>query len=304
MRKFLSLALAGGMFVSLNADEKKVAKLEAKKEKVEKAKGKVDARIQLVAIQAKRIDKETEKLVSNLLTLFQQSRDSKETSTKVLRHKKQMIEGLKKNIKMYNKVKNEVDAQLKITGVDYGKELVQFHKWLNDRVVKRVTQITEMTKSFDNYKDEYDENDNDSDFRKDRNNAKKGERAKGKIVREMNEGIEKLRKEIKRLEAEMNSMESSKDIKVLSLELETAHANIEKLEASIQEILTEQNQTKKIGKEAERNFSKQLTLNTNKLKTNMKTMVSHLQTIIKLAKYRAKLRYEGKKVDHQIQKAE
>lgn len=303
MRVFTGLVLSASLLSSVYADTK-VEKLESRKEKIEEAKTKADVRIQRVGIQAKRLDKETERLISNILKLFQSARDSKDTSTKVLRHKKQLIEGLKENARLYNKVKEEVDAQLKITGVDYGQELVKFHKWLNDRITKRITQITEMTKSFDNFQDKYDENNRDDDYRKERNNAKKGEREKGRIVKEMNEAIEKIRKEIKGLEDEMNSMESSREVKVLSLEIETAHKNIEKLESSIQEILSEQNSTKKIGKEAERNISQQLTLNSVKLKTNMRAMVSHLNTIVKLAKYRAKLRYEGKKVDHHLKKAE
>lgn len=302
MIKKIGVALVAMSLLPLTGGAESKTQLENKKEKVEKAKAKVDVRIQLVAIQAKRIDLETEKLIKNTLALFQKVRDSDKTSTKVLRHKKQLIEGLKKNIKLYSKVQKSVNDQLSVTGVEYGKELVKFHKWLNGRITKRVAQITEMTKSFDVYKDAYDENDRDTDYRKDRQNAKKGERERGKVVKAMNESIEKIRKKISALEEEMNSMDSSKEIQVISLEIETAYKNIETLEVSIQEILSEENKTKKISREGEKNISRQLILNGQKLKTNMSNMLSHLKTIVKLAKYRAKLRYIDRKVEHKLQK--
>lgn len=310
MKNFiLSVAVFGAVSAFGAEDNQEQQKqLETRIEKLGQYAEKFDTRIKNLTDQAKRIDKRSELIVNNSLKLFSNVKDSRETGSKVIRNKKKIIQDLHKNIKLYEGIRAEVGKKMKVSGLTYGKEFVNYHKWLENRVSVRIEQVMKMTKSFEGYKDSYDKrydsynNNRDRSVSKDRKKAKKGDLERGKVVDEMNKAIMNLQNRITGYEKEMASTTSNKKVLVLTTSLEADYKKIRELESTIQDILEDRTGTKKIGKKEEKNLSKQLNINIKELRANMDSMKSLSRSIIELADKRARLRYDTKKAEWKLDK--
>ncbi len=311
MLSVIVLSSAQNINATKSDTAKEKIKLENKIENFNEAAEKLDKRILSVANQAKIIDKRAETIVENTLALFKQVSDSRETGSKVIRHKKDLIKDLKKNIELYEKVIEDVNKKMKTSGLVYGKEFVSFHKWLENRVSKRIVQIKEMAKSFDAYKDRYDESrysryDHDYDYddsnSRNRRMARKGDKERGDVIKDMNKAIKKLQAKIVGYEKELSTPSSKKKLDLVTGNIRSSYKKIGELEEAIQDILVSRTGTEKVGREAEQNLSKQLRINAKELKGSMKTMLSHFRSIIKLGEERAKLRYFTKKTETKLDK--
>ncbi len=271
----------------------------------------LDNRINKVSRQAMLIDERSEAITDNTLKLFQKVRDSRETGNKVIRHKKDLIEDLEKSIKVYEEILADVNKKMTVSGVNYGLEFVKFHEWINKRITKRITQIKSLAKTFEGYKDHYDYNyrgsyvynwERDYQRQKERKMARRGDKERGEVVKDMNKAIKILQDRIKVYEKQMSSAWPGRKVDVLSRNVKAAYDRIGQLESSIQDLLTGYTDTKKIGRRAERNISKQLRLNAKELKSNMQSQLSHFRSIISLAEKRARLRYDTLKTEKALEK--
>ena len=95
------------------------------------------------------LDTRIEKQVEDLVKMLSGLRDSQESRTKVTQLKKSAIEGLKRGIELYAKKRKEIREMVRTGGdealVDLGK--------IDQRILKRVDQIAELTKSIPTHDD-------------------------------------------------------------------------------------------------------------------------------------------------------
>jgi hypothetical protein len=129
-----------------------VPDLAARKESVANLETHIAQREQRLAEWARdvvQLDTRIEKQVEDLVTMLSGLRDSQESRTKVTQLKKSAIEGLKRGIDLYAKKRKEIREMVRTGGdealVDLGK--------IDQRILKRVDQIAELTKSIPTHDD-------------------------------------------------------------------------------------------------------------------------------------------------------
>lgn len=95
------------------------------------------------------LDTRIEKQVEDLVKMLSGLRDSQESRTKVTQIKKSAIEGLKRGIDLYAKKRKEI-REIVRTG---GDEALEDLGKIDQRILKRVDQIAELTKSIPTHDD-------------------------------------------------------------------------------------------------------------------------------------------------------
>lgn len=161
---FISIAmtrtlLIGGMMAlisatGMNAQENPAPApdLESRKESVANLEAHIAQREQRLAEWGRdvvELDARIEKHVEELVKMLAGLRDSQDSRTKVTQLKKEAIEGLKRGIELYAKKRKEV-RELVRTG---NEEALGDLGKLDQRIIKRVDQIAELTKSIPTYDD-------------------------------------------------------------------------------------------------------------------------------------------------------
>lgn len=129
-----------------------VMDLAARKESVANLETHIAQREQRLAEWARdiaQLDTRIEKQVEDLVKMLSGLRDSQESRTKVTQLKKSAIEGLKRGIDLYAKKRKEIREMVR-TGGD--EALVDLAK-IDQRILKRVDQIAELTKSIPTHDD-------------------------------------------------------------------------------------------------------------------------------------------------------
>ena len=150
--------LIGGIsiFVSLTAspgqEPEKPIDIEARKESVANLELHIAQREARLAEWAKDIqvlDVRIEKRVDELVKMLAGLRDSQESRTKVTQMKKEAIEGLKRGIEMYVQKRKQVRELVRTGDTAATGDLDKF----DVRIIKRVDQIAELTKSIPTHHD-------------------------------------------------------------------------------------------------------------------------------------------------------
>jgi chromosome segregation ATPase len=99
-------------------------------------------------------DKRVESRMENLVKALTAVADTKDSKTKVARLKQDTIEGLKKNIDLYNRKRAEIQEQiLRPTTKLFPEQKEQIRKALDSRIEKRIAQIVELEKSLPSHED-------------------------------------------------------------------------------------------------------------------------------------------------------
>lgn len=98
----------------------------------------------------KTLDGRIEKRIDELVKMLSDTRDSPNSKTRVSQIKSAAIAGLKRSIDLYVSKRREVAERIKQEG---DQAALGDLKKFDERILKRVGQITELTKSFPGYKD-------------------------------------------------------------------------------------------------------------------------------------------------------
>lgn len=95
------------------------------------------------------LDARIEKRVDELVKMLAGLRDSEESRSKVTQIKKDAIEGLKRGIELYTRKRKEIRELVRTGGTSAAGDLGKF----DERIIKRVDQIAELTKSIPTHQD-------------------------------------------------------------------------------------------------------------------------------------------------------
>lgn len=126
--------------------------IEARKESVVNLEAHIAQREQRLAEWARDIvelDARIEKHVEELVKLLAGVRDSEESRTKVSQLKKEAIEGLKRGIEIYSTKRKQIREMVRTGDKEALGDLGKF----DQRIIKRVDQIAELTKSIPTHQD-------------------------------------------------------------------------------------------------------------------------------------------------------
>lgn len=139
-------------FTGLTAEEKPATDLEARKASVANLEDHIKQREERLAEWRKDIavlDARIEKRVDELVKMLAGITDSKESRMRVSQLKKESIEGLKRGIQMYVKKRKEIREKIRSGDESALGDLDKF----DQRIIKRVDQITELAKSIPTHSD-------------------------------------------------------------------------------------------------------------------------------------------------------
>lgn len=151
-RILLTGVLAIIPFAGMAADENPASDFDARKDSVANLETHIAQREERLAEWTKDIqdlDARIEKRVDELVKMLAGITDSKESRMRVSQLKKESIEGLKRGIGIYVAKRNEVREKIR-TGDD--SALGDLDKF-DERIIKRVDQITELAKSIPTHRD-------------------------------------------------------------------------------------------------------------------------------------------------------
>ena len=188
------------------AEEKPAADLEARKASVANLETHIAQREQRLAEWRKDIqelDARIEKRVDELVKMLAGITDSQESRMRVSQLKKESIEGLKRGIQMYVAKRKEVREKVR-TGDD--SALGDLEKF-DQRIIKRVDQITELAKSIPTHSDVdkyestgrsywngyYDENSRiTEEWRQNRRDSLQSDKQRDDVAKALRETLERL----------------------------------------------------------------------------------------------------------------
>lgn len=151
-RTLLIVGMAVIPFNGLIAEEKPATDLEARKASVSNLEAHIAQREERLEEWRKDIaalDTRIEKRVDELVKMLAGITDSKESRMRVSQLKKESIEGLKRGIEMYVNKRKEVREKIRTGDVSSLGDLSKF----DERIIKRVDQITELAKSIPTHTD-------------------------------------------------------------------------------------------------------------------------------------------------------
>jgi site-specific DNA-adenine methylase len=205
--------------------------LAARKESVANLEAHIAQREQRLAEWARdlvQLDARIEKQVEDLVKMLSGLRDSQESRTKVTQLKKSAIEGLKRGIDLYAKKRKEIREMVRTGG---GNEALEDLAKIDQRILKRVDQIAELTKSIPTHEDvEKYESDGGTSYwdgyyyetsrvtdewkqnRRDTNQSDQQREDTTKALKEAIERLDQRRRSLKDLLANRNISESARTL--------------------------------------------------------------------------------------------
>lgn len=142
----------GALHAQETPSSEKPVDIEARKASITNLETHISQREARLAEWAKDIvelDARIEKRVDELVKMLANLRDSQESRTKVTQMKKEAIEGLKRGIQMYVQKRKEVRELVRTGETSAAGDLGKF----DQRIIKRVDQIAELTKSIPTHQD-------------------------------------------------------------------------------------------------------------------------------------------------------
>jgi chromosome segregation ATPase len=151
-RNLLIVGMAVIPFTGLIAEEKPSADFEARKASVANLEAHIAQREERLAEWRKDIaalDVRIEKRVEELVKMLAGITDSQESRMRVSQLKKESIEGLKRGIEMYVNKRKEISEKIRSGDSSSLGDLSKF----DERIIKRVDQITELAKSIPTHTD-------------------------------------------------------------------------------------------------------------------------------------------------------
>jgi chromosome segregation ATPase len=199
-------ALAVIPFTGLSAEEKPATDFEARKASVANLETHIAQREERLAEWRKDIadlDARIEKRVDELVKMLAGISDSQESGTRVSQLKKESIEGLKRGIQMYVNKRKEIREKVRTGDTSSLGDLGKF----DERIIKRVDQITELAKSIPTHQDVakyessgrsywngyYDENSRISeDWRQNRRDSRQSDKQRDDVSKALRETLARL----------------------------------------------------------------------------------------------------------------
>jgi predicted nucleic acid-binding Zn-ribbon protein len=196
------------------------------------------------------LDARIEKRVDELVKMLASMSDSKDSRTRVANIKQDAIDGLKRGIDLYVAKRKEVRERVRTGDETALGDLGKF----DDRVIKRVDQIVELTKSFPSHRDVekyesdggsywrgyYNENTRISDdWRQNRRDTTKANQQRDETAKAIRDGIARLdqrRRSMKDLLANRELSESAR--KLYMQELGQIDAQTERLNSELLDVTT------------------------------------------------------------------
>jgi chromosome segregation ATPase len=151
-RTLLLVGLAVIPFAGLAAEEKPATDFEARKASVANLEAHIAQREERLGEWRKDIadlDARIEKRVDELVKMLAGITDSQQSRMRVSQLKKESIEGLKRGIDMYVSKRKEVSERIRAGDSSSLADLSKF----DERIIKRVDQITELAKSIPTHSD-------------------------------------------------------------------------------------------------------------------------------------------------------
>ncbi len=151
-RTLLIVGLAIIPFTGLIAEENPAAELESRKASVANLEAHIaqrEGRLEEWRKDIAALDARIEKRVDELVKMLAGITDSQESRMRVSQLKKESIEGLKRGIQMYVNKRKEVREKVREGDATALGDLSKF----DERIIKRVDQITELAKSIPTHSD-------------------------------------------------------------------------------------------------------------------------------------------------------
>jgi hypothetical protein len=221
-----------------------------------------EARVSSLTDQIKAIDEDIEHRVKSVLATLASVRDSVDSQSRVMRIKKEAIEGLQKSIEYYVRERDRRLRTLAASGsaVD-GAALTQDAIVLNTRIDRRIEQIALLAGSFEQHKEfqNYQRyQDNDIDYRRETLEFQRHKRLvtagaieKSRIIEEMRTAISRLRRKCRQLEHSLEMTSSAKRSEVLTAEYKQVGDLMRKRQDQLNGLLaTSGGKTKAMGQRA------------------------------------------------------
>lgn len=248
-----ALGAVGGLNAQNETTEIPASDIEARKESVANLETHISQREERLAEWGRDIvalDARIEKRVDELVKLLAGIKDSQDSRTQVTHMKKEAIEALRNGIQRYSAKRREI-AELVRTGD--GSALGDLSK-LDTRIIKRVDQIAELTKSIPSHQDVekyesdggsywngyYYENSRVSDeWKQNRRDAAGADKVRKDTTTAIKEGLERLDQRRRSLEDLLKNRELSKSARDLyTAELGQIDAYKDHLNAQLMSVTT------------------------------------------------------------------
>jgi len=232
----------------------------------------VNEKNQRLISHLKMVDQRIENEITGLIDMLKRFEDSKDSKDRILSNKEKLIKELRDSIKFYSEYRKKVANDLKLTSKRFRSEdLQKFLAFLDKKMLTRLDQIVKITQSLGSYKEHYDFT--NSHFRNAKKNAKDADKARGKLIDDINKGIKNLSLEREKLEKYFDKPTPNRSLSEISQEISAINLKIKALEHSIQEIMYGGNKSgQKISKDGARTIDKQVRDKTNRLNADFQTM--------------------------------
>lgn len=284
--KLLLALLLGVTTLSFAQAQTRLEILTKSLKKSQVACAKHDAHIRKQVDQLKQLDTASEESLDDAIGFIKKYRDSQETSNRMLRNKKYTIDDLKANLKKYGKRRETAVKELTINKKYLQQDMRALSDWLMEKIKLRVAQVTDLTKSLDNYREYYEWGGNHSNKRQ---RVHKATLEKDKIIRQMRRKIEDFTKEIAKLEKEISNPNAKLSLVDINRELAVKNEKIAILNDSIADIFDGGNDGKIVGRKAARMIEKELKSKIRKVKSSQAVFFKNLDALMLSLKKRKAL---------------
>jgi chaperonin cofactor prefoldin len=198
-------------------------------------------------------DATIEKQVKAVIALIKKFSDSRETGTKVLKNKESIIDGLKKSIDYYAAQRKSMNQEMVNVKRYPEEDLQKIKNWLDEKMIVRINEIVEVTKSLGDYKDHHDY------YGYSYNSGKNIDKEKAELAKDMDKAKEDLEKRIATLEKQFDQVDPRYNLTLVGQELTALYKKVDILNQSMEDVkYAPSDKTREMSREGERTLDKDL----------------------------------------------
>jgi uncharacterized protein YoxC len=244
----VALLCMGQLLPTLQAEEPTLEQVQRYIRMVEPEVARRDARVESLTRQILSLDEDIEYRVNSIMDMLTSVRDSTDSKSRVIGIKTDAIEALEKSIGYYVREREKRLRGLTATRATLSKDDMQHDvKVLNERIDKRIKQVSELTSSFEQHKEfksyqryrDYDLNYHSKtpEFKQHERKVTKGAREKARLADEMRKAIDQLRRKNKQLEQSLTPALSEERREALESQIKQNRELMRKRQEQLKSIL-------------------------------------------------------------------
>jgi hypothetical protein len=259
--------------------------------------------IKKLEVQVNFLDEKLENQLKSTLEFIKKFKDSDQSNNRIIRNKEKMISSLELSIKEYKTRRDIVINEIKFGKRYLSQDLLKIRGWLDGKIILRVKQIVEVTKSLSKYKEYYDRGEDGENFNAKRR-VERADREKSGIIRKMRKEIKGYNLKIKAMERELYNIDTKTSCNIICKELAANYLKTELLEQSIEDILSGGKEGASVGRKASLTIDKEIRKRMSDVKSKASTFLSTFDAIMRLLLKKKIIKIKIEKYQDSIKKLE